>query len=148
MDMIPYRLEQVEKRYDAMDARMGRVEERLGEIQVTIAGLATKESVEALKDSLMRSMTELKDSVAINMGANKQDMALTKDSIEKSFEEFKNSVRNWGIGLAAIIITAILGVGALMTQASNNQLAAFEAGLSAIQGVAAAHSLPAAPAPK
>jgi hypothetical protein len=70
MDMIPYRLEQVEKRYDAMDARMGRVEERLGEIQVTIV------------------------------------------------------------------------------QSSNNQLAAFEAGLSAIQAVAAAHSLPAAPEQK
>lgn len=141
MDMIPYRLEQVEKRYDAMDARMGRVEERLGEIKVTIAGLATKESVEALKDSLTRAMTEQREAVALSLAAN-------KDSIEKSFEEFKNSVRNWGIGLAAIIITAILGVGALMTQASNNQLAAFEAGLSAIQAVAAAHSLPAAPAPK
>jgi len=45
MDLVTYRLDQFEKRADAADARMARVEDKLTSIQVTLAGLATKEAI-------------------------------------------------------------------------------------------------------
>jgi hypothetical protein len=102
MDLTTYRLDQAEKRAEAADVRMARVEDKLTEIQVTLAGLATKDSI-----------------------------------------------RNWGFGLTAIILATGVGVGAMMLQSSNNELAAFQSGLGAIQAVSAAHDLtPASPLSK
>lgn len=103
MNLLDYRMEQYEKRADAADARMARVEEKLTAIQVTLAGLATKDSI-----------------------------------------------RNWGIAVIAIVVATGLAVGAMMLQAAGNQLSAFQAGLSAVQtAVSAAPSqsahLPPAP---
>ena len=50
----------------------------------------------------------------------------------------KDTVRNWGLGLVAIIFATAAAVAALMLQASGNQLSAFQAGLSTIQTVVAA----------
>jgi len=110
MDLDTFRLDQIEKRTEAFDARLARVEDRLGEIQVTLAGLATRDRVAELEVS-------------------------TRDA-----------VRNWGLTLAAIVIATGIGVGAMVLQASGNQLSAFQAGLSAIEAVTAAHSV--APAQK
>lgn len=107
MDEITnYRLEQFEKRADAADARMARVEQKLNAIELSLASLA--------------------GSVA------------TKDTI-----------RNWGLAVAAVVVVTGAGVGAMMLQASGNQLAAFQSGLSAVQAiVAAAQTAPAHLAPK
>jgi len=45
MDITQYRLDQFEKRADAADARMARIEDKLTEMQVTMATLATKDNV-------------------------------------------------------------------------------------------------------
>jgi hypothetical protein len=45
MDLVTYRLDQSEKRAEAADARMARVEDKLTTIQVTLASLATKDAV-------------------------------------------------------------------------------------------------------
>jgi hypothetical protein len=45
MDLTNYRLDQFEKRADAADTRMARVEDKLTAIQVTLAGLATKDAI-------------------------------------------------------------------------------------------------------
>lgn len=45
MDLTSYRLDQTEKRAEAADARMARIEDKLGAIQVTLAGLATKDAI-------------------------------------------------------------------------------------------------------
>ena len=94
MDVVRYRLDQFEKRADAADVRMGRIEDKLGAIQMTLAGLATKDTV-----------------------------------------------RGWAITVAAIVITTGVAAGALLLQSANNQLAAFQSGLTAIEGVASAHQL-------
>lgn len=100
MDIMSYRLDQFEKRADAADARMARVEDKLTIIQITLAGLATKDAI-----------------------------------------------RNWGIAIIAIVIATGIGVGAVLLQSAGNQLSAFQAGLSAIQTVAASRDItPAAPA--
>jgi hypothetical protein len=44
-ELIAYRLDQFEKRADGADARMARVEEKLGAIQLTLAGVATKDNI-------------------------------------------------------------------------------------------------------
>jgi len=41
MDVTQYRLDQYEKRADAADARMARIEDKLTEIQVTLATVAS-----------------------------------------------------------------------------------------------------------
>jgi len=43
--LMTYRLDQFEKRADAADARMVRVEEKLNGIQVTLASLATRDNI-------------------------------------------------------------------------------------------------------
>jgi hypothetical protein len=91
MDLTTYRLDQFEKRADAADARMARVEDKLTTIQVTLAGLATKDAI-----------------------------------------------RNWGLTVVAIVLATGIGLGAVLLQSSNNQLAAFQAGLSTIQAITAA----------
>jgi len=135
VEIIPYRLDQVDKRAEAADARMARIEDRLSEIQVSIA---------ELKHSLTLSIAATQSSVS-------ETAAATKQSVNASIAAMKDSVnqstRNWGIGIMAIVITAVLGVGALVFQSSNNQLTAFEAGLTAIQAVSAAHDLTPAAAP-
>jgi len=135
MDIIPYRLDQVEKRAEAADARMARIEDRLSEIQASIA---------ELKHSLMLSVATTQNSV-------NETAAATKQSVNESIAAMKDSVnqstRNWGIGIMAIVIAAVLGIGELVIQSSNNQLTAFEAGLTAIQAVSAAPDLPPAAAP-
>lgn len=78
---------------------MVRVEEKLTDIQVTLAGLATKDAV-----------------------------------------------RNWAIALIAIVLATGVGVAAILLQSSGNQLSSFQAGLSTIQAIVAAHELPATPA--
>ena len=100
MDLINYRQDQFEKRCDAADARMARVEEKLTAIQVALADTATKDFV-----------------------------------------------RRWGLTLIAVVLANSVGLAALLLQASNNQLAAFQAGLAALQTVAAAppHTAPARP---
>lgn len=45
MDVTHYRLDQFEKRADAADARMARIEDKLTEIQVTLAKVATTDYV-------------------------------------------------------------------------------------------------------
>jgi hypothetical protein len=45
MDVTQYRLDQFEKRADAADARMARIEDKLTEIQVTLAKVATTDNV-------------------------------------------------------------------------------------------------------
>ena len=45
MDLTEYRLDQAEKRAEALDARMARIEDKLSAIQVTLAGLATRDAV-------------------------------------------------------------------------------------------------------
>jgi hypothetical protein len=95
MDQLTdYRLDQSEKRAEAADARMARIEAQLTQIQVSIAGLATKDSV-----------------------------------------------RNWGMTVIAIVVATGLGVGAMMMQSLGAQISAFQAGLAAIQAVSAAHDL-------
>jgi hypothetical protein len=91
MDLMAYRVDQIEKRAEAADARMARVEDKLTAIQVTLASLATKDSI-----------------------------------------------RNWGLAVAAIVIASGIGVGAMLLQSSGNQLTAFQSGLSAVQAVTAA----------
>lgn len=100
--LLNYRMDQYEKHADAADARMARVEEKLTNIQLTLAGLATKDSI-----------------------------------------------RNWGIAVIAIVLATGFAVGAIMLQSAGNQLSAFQAGLSAIQtAVSIAPSHPAiAPSP-
>jgi len=106
MDITQYRLDQFEKRADAADARMARIEETLTAIRSTMA---------------------------------------TKDNI-----------RNLGLAVVIAVVATGLTVGAILLQSSSNQLSAFQAGLSAIQAVAAeqqlsqqqlSHPAP-APAPK
>jgi hypothetical protein len=103
MDVTEYRLDLYEKRAEAADARMARIEDKLEAIQVTMAGLATKDAM-----------------------------------------------RNWGLTLLATMIgtsiaatlslvAVMVSVGGLFTSSAANQLAAFQAGLSTIQAVAAAH---------
>jgi hypothetical protein len=126
MDVTEYRLDLYEKRADAVDARMARIEDKLEAMQVTLAGiqgtlggLATKEAVAGLA---------------------------TKDAM-----------RNWGLTLLATMIgtsiaptlslvAVMVSVGGLFTSSSANQLAAFQAGLSTIQAVVAAHDARPAPA--
>jgi hypothetical protein len=91
MDLLTYRMDLFEKRSDAADARMARVEDKLTAIQIALASLATKDTI-----------------------------------------------RNWGLAVAAIVIATGVSVGALMLQSSSNQMAAFQSGLSAIQAVTAA----------
>lgn len=91
MDLVTYRLDQYEKRADSADARMGRVEDKLGAIQLTLAGMATKDSI-----------------------------------------------RNWGLAVIAIVIATGVGMGAIMLQASGNQLSAFQPGLNSVQAVVSA----------
>ena len=98
MDLVTYRLDQADKRAEAADARMARVEEKLGAIQLALAGLATKDAI-----------------------------------------------RNWGLAVIAIIVATGMAMGALLLQSSGNQLSAFQAGLSAIQAVAAAQGMASAP---
>jgi hypothetical protein len=88
MDLLAYRMSQFEKHAEAADARMARIEDRLVSVQVSIAALATKDSI-----------------------------------------------RNWGLAIIAIVMAAGLAVGAILLQASGNQLAAFQSGLSAVQSV-------------
>lgn len=95
-------MDQFEKRFEAIDARMARIEAALQSIQVTLAGLVTKEELNQVRES----------------------------------------VRNWGIAVIAIVFAAPLGMGALFLQASANQLAAFQSSLSAIQAFAAGRDLP------
>lgn len=49
MNLLRYRMDQFEKRAEASDARMARIEDKLNDIQVTLAGmaagLATKDNV-------------------------------------------------------------------------------------------------------
>jgi hypothetical protein len=45
MDLTTYRLDQAEKRAEISDARMERIEAQLTQIQVALAGLATKDSI-------------------------------------------------------------------------------------------------------
>lgn len=45
MDLTTYRLDQAEKRAEAADGRMARIEDKLSAIQVTLAGLATKDAI-------------------------------------------------------------------------------------------------------
>jgi hypothetical protein len=101
MDLTTYRLDQAEKRAEISDARMERIEAQLTQIQVALAGLATKDSI-----------------------------------------------RNWGIAVVAIVVATAVGLGALLMQSSSNQLSAFQAGLSAIQAVSSAQTLPNRPAQK
>jgi hypothetical protein len=98
MDLTNYLLDQAEKHAVAADARMGRIEAQLTQIQITLAGLATKDSI-----------------------------------------------RNWGIGVIAIVVATAIGLGAILLQSAGNQLSAFQSGLSAIEAVSAAHTLPPAP---
>jgi hypothetical protein len=91
MDLLAYRVDQIDRRAEAADARMARVEDKLTAIQVTLASVATKDSI-----------------------------------------------RNWGLAVAAIVVASGGGVGAMLLQSSGNQLAAFRSGLSAIQAAAAA----------
>jgi hypothetical protein len=91
LGLLAYRMDQSEKRSDAVDARMVRIEDKLNAIQLALAGLATSDTV-----------------------------------------------RNWTIALAAVVIATGLSVGAILLQSSGNQLSAFQAGLSAIQAVTAA----------
>jgi hypothetical protein len=70
---------------------MGRVEDKLGAIQLTLAGMATKDSI-----------------------------------------------RNWGLAVIAIVIATGVGMGAIMLQASGNQLSAFQPGLNSVQAVVSA----------
>ncbi len=100
MDLMTYRLDQVDKRAEATDARMARVEDKLNAIQMTLAGLATQDAI-----------------------------------------------RNWGIGIAALVVATGVSMAAIMLQAAGNQLSAFQSGLSAIQAVASAVQLPPAPRP-
>ncbi len=117
MDVTEYRLDLSEKRAEAADARMARIEDTLEAMRVTLAGLATKDAVAGL--------------------ATKQEM------------------RNWGLTLLATMIgtgiaatlsmvAVMISVGGLFTSSSANQLAAFQAGLSTIQVVVAAHDARAA----
>jgi len=101
MDLTTYRLDQAEKRDEAADVRMGRIESQLTQIQIMLAGLATKDSI-----------------------------------------------RNWGIGVIAIVVATAIGLGAILLQSSGNQLSAFQSGLSAIEAVSAAHTLPPSPDPQ
>lgn len=101
MDVVRYRLDQFEKRADAADARMARVEEKLTAIQVALAGLATRDAI-----------------------------------------------RNWGIAVIAIVLATGAGVATVLLQSSGNQLSAFQAGLSTIQAIVAAHEAPAPAAPE
>jgi hypothetical protein len=91
MDLVTYRLDQYEKRAGSADARMGRIEDKLGAIQLTLACMATKDSI-----------------------------------------------RNWGLAVIAIVIATGVGMGAVMLQASGNQLSAFQSGLSSVQSIVAA----------
>jgi hypothetical protein len=50
------------------------------------------------------------------------------------------STRNRGITLAAATFAAGTGVAAVLLQSSNNQLAAFQAGLASVQAVTAANA--------
>ena len=60
----------------------------------------------------------------------------------------KDSIRNWGLAIVAIVVTTGVSVSAIMLQASSNQLTAFQSGLSAVQAVvAAAQTSPASPPP-
>lgn len=45
MDITEYRLNQFEKRAEQSDARMGRIEEKLTDIQIALAGLATRDTI-------------------------------------------------------------------------------------------------------
>ncbi len=45
LDVTAYRLDLADKRAEVADARMGRIEAQLTQIQITLAGLATKDSV-------------------------------------------------------------------------------------------------------
>lgn len=91
MTAAKMRVDQFEKRAEAADGRMGRMEAQLTAIQIALASLATKDTI-----------------------------------------------RNWGIAVIAIVIATGLAVGAVLLQSSGNQLSAFQAGLSAIQAVTAA----------
>jgi hypothetical protein len=66
------------------------------------------------------------------MGAMRVTMAglATTDAV-------RTTARSWGFGLMAIVIAAGVAVGGLLLQSSSNQLAAFQAGLSAVATVAA-----------
>jgi hypothetical protein len=46
MDITSYRLDQFEKRADLADARLVRIEDKLTDIQVTLADVATKDSIQ------------------------------------------------------------------------------------------------------
>jgi predicted tellurium resistance membrane protein TerC len=58
----------------------------------------------------------------------------------------RTTARSWGLGLGAIVVAGAVGVAAVLLQSSSNQLAAFQAGLSAVATVAA--SQPSATAEK
>ena len=45
MDIVNYRLDLAEKRAEAADAHMVRIEDKLGAIQIALAGLATKDAI-------------------------------------------------------------------------------------------------------
>jgi hypothetical protein len=112
MDATEYRLDLYEKRAEAADARMARIEDKLEAIQVTMAGLATKDAMRNWGLTLLATMI--------------------------------------GTGIAATLslVAVMISVGGLFTSSSANQLAAFQAGLSTIEAVAAARDARSAvPAP-
>jgi hypothetical protein len=91
MDLVTCRLDQYAKRAKTADACMALIETKLGAIQLTLAGMATKDSI-----------------------------------------------RNWGLAVIAIVIATGVGMGAIMLQASGNQLSAFQSGLSSVQAIVSA----------
>lgn len=87
MDLLLYRLEQGEKRTEALASYMERIEQSLADIKLSLATAPTRYTI---------------------------------------------------AGWAIAIVVAVVAVGGLLLQSSSNQLAAFQAGLSAVQTVIAA----------